>query len=416
MPDILAKSFDTITGSDFSEIIGWPESLQVEYKEDLPARDGRRDGWHSGQKVEQYAKDRLFKEIVAMANGIGGHLLLGVRESSDQPPIAELLVPLPRCADLAESLLRAAQSIDPPIPRLQARGIPTSDDGSGLIIFRIPQSPDSPHRSTDKECYMRRGANSVPMTMREIRDMALTTMSREVTRTSQHEKSWDQFNSWIGQVPCNPQQQLSGLHISAIPIGGAMDLGRLPAIEGVARTDDSYSVLFDSVPMECRAFHHATRERPIIRGLRRESPGNYMNLHSDGRVDLGFGTETSHCNLHMGWILGHSINTLRAIHDLRTRGDSPESEYSVRIALASLAPDGHLNIFPSVRTAFNEPYGTFRDTPMNLPELSFGPVFEIDAFLSLLSSDIMDGVGVRRSVPVQVELRSQARKLFGLPE
>jgi hypothetical protein len=59
-------------------IIGWPESLLVEYKENVPARDGRNDAWTAGGNVEQYAKDKLFKEHVALANTAGGHLVVGI--------------------------------------------------------------------------------------------------------------------------------------------------------------------------------------------------------------------------------------------------------------------------------------------------------------------------------------------------
>ena len=173
MRDLFLKPIETLAADDVRDAIGWPESLVVEYKADLPAREGRGDAWLTGGTVEQIAKEKLFKEVVALANTSGGHLVVGMAETKEKPPAAASIAPIPRCVELADRLERAAQSIDPPIPLLLVRGIPTSDDGSGVVLFRVPTSRSAPHRSIDKECYVRRGTNSVPVDMRTIRDMTL---------------------------------------------------------------------------------------------------------------------------------------------------------------------------------------------------------------------------------------------------
>ena len=113
--------------------------------------------WTTGGNVEQLGKARLFKEVVALANTSGGHLILGIAETKDKPPAADKVTPVSHCLELAERLERAAQSIDPPIPLLGVRGVPTEPDGAGVVVFRVPQSRSAPHRSVDKECYTRRG-------------------------------------------------------------------------------------------------------------------------------------------------------------------------------------------------------------------------------------------------------------------
>ena len=92
----------------------------------------------------------MFKEIVALANTAGGHLIIGVDEDNGSPPTATSIAPLPRCTEMAERLLQAAQSIGPPIPFLVAIGIPTADS-AGVVVIRVPASRMMPHRSTDKE-------------------------------------------------------------------------------------------------------------------------------------------------------------------------------------------------------------------------------------------------------------------------
>lgn len=178
LPSLLLKPVNLITAEDVMDMVGWPESLTVEYKESLPSKDGRDDAWLGGGKVESYARDKLFREVVALANTAGGHVLLGVGEAKEPLPAAGLVNPVPRCIDLAERLTRMAQFIDPPIPLLQVRGVPTEGE-AGVVVFHVPPSRPAPHRSTDKDCYVRRGTESVPMTMREIREMIHAANRRE---------------------------------------------------------------------------------------------------------------------------------------------------------------------------------------------------------------------------------------------
>ena len=66
MPDLFTKPMELLTVADVRSIIGWPESLVIEFKEDLPSREGRGDAWIKGGNVEHYAKERIFKEVVAL--------------------------------------------------------------------------------------------------------------------------------------------------------------------------------------------------------------------------------------------------------------------------------------------------------------------------------------------------------------
>ena len=120
MPNPFIVAIDQIEVVDVQTLIGRPKSLQVEFKETLPGRDGRPDPWlDRADDVGRYAKERLFKAIVAFANTSGGHLILGIAENKDKKPAsAKAIAPIVRCADLAERLERAAQAIDPPVPLL----------------------------------------------------------------------------------------------------------------------------------------------------------------------------------------------------------------------------------------------------------------------------------------------------------
>ena len=111
-----------LSADDVTSILGWPEFLTTEFKQDLSSKRGGADPWIGGGNVGDYARLKLLREIVALANTQGGHPLLGIQEDrSVSPRIAGAIKPIPRCVVLAERLSQMAQHIDPPIPLLPAR-------------------------------------------------------------------------------------------------------------------------------------------------------------------------------------------------------------------------------------------------------------------------------------------------------
>ncbi|MGH6846320.1 MAG: AlbA family DNA-binding domain-containing protein [Methylocella sp.] len=135
-PTLFTKPFDGLDSGDVSALLGWPESGQVEFKKDIPERNGKLDPWHEGKGFAEFGRNKLFKEIVAFANTLGGHLVLGIEDTKSTPPTAKVVHSIPRCHDLAERLSRSAQAIDPPISGLLVRGIELAPDGSGVVVFR----------------------------------------------------------------------------------------------------------------------------------------------------------------------------------------------------------------------------------------------------------------------------------------
>ncbi len=46
-----------------------------------------------------------------------------------------------------------------------------SDEGGGVVVIHVPRSFAAPHRETfENRSYIRRGEDSIPMTMREVHD------------------------------------------------------------------------------------------------------------------------------------------------------------------------------------------------------------------------------------------------------
>jgi hypothetical protein len=110
---MIDKPLDQIAASDITELTdhgGAHESVTLEFKQELPGRDGRADPWLTGREFTSYARDSIFREVVAFANARRGTLILGVSETDDLPPRAAAVLPIPRVHDLAARLEDAARA------------------------------------------------------------------------------------------------------------------------------------------------------------------------------------------------------------------------------------------------------------------------------------------------------------------
>lgn len=144
------------------------------------------------------AVDGIVQEAIAFLNAQGGDIVIGARERTNDHPCIEEILPLPNAAPAADRLAQAlAAIIEPAQSVLQVRAILDSQGGRGVIVVRAPASLRAPHRSKrTKDCFVRRGRESVPMPMDEIQD--LTIRRNELLRD--HLSLADrQFNGFEGQ-------------------------------------------------------------------------------------------------------------------------------------------------------------------------------------------------------------------------
>jgi hypothetical protein len=174
---MFGKPLAAISAADIHSLVteAVRESDVVEFKEALSGRGGR-DGWHDGAtSIGNAARDKLVNEVIAFANAHGGTLVLGIAETDDKPARADKVIPIPRCAELAERVARAlADTVDPPLAPFPVV-VPVRTEGeAGIIVFQVAASRNAPHRHRNTlESYVRRGEQAVPMTMREIQDLTL---------------------------------------------------------------------------------------------------------------------------------------------------------------------------------------------------------------------------------------------------
>jgi len=417
MPAPLNKPFHLLDQNDVRELFGWPESSVLEFKETLSGRDGRPNPWLNGGNFDRQSQNDLFKEVVALANAQGGHLVLGIAEDPGPPATAARINPIPRVADLADRLSRAASvTIQPTIPLLMIRGIQTEADGSGVIIFRVPASPIAPHRSHDKECYIRRDASSVPMTMREIQDLTLRAARREEVREGIFSRFQSEFASVLNQKKQTSGEDWYGFRISAVPVGADIVFERVYRQAGLMVQVERRRMRIDGTALNLEAINVPRAERSILRGTRfvgeTRRLHSYMQVLCNGSVDFGimlkFENTPDEDGIHPGWLIAHGMNLLETADRVRTAGGAPDAEYAVECEVSGTfdprTPLRHaLILFGFANLGRRHDFGQFDEIPVLLPRLSFGPLSEMFDILSVVLTDLTDAVGASRETRIQVE-------------
>lgn len=160
-------SFDLVEEKDLQALIDAqaPENLRLEYKLEC----------YGGSDSE---KRELLKDVSAMANSQGGHLVLGVREDSGVPvQIEGLEINADSEILRMEQILRSA--IDPPISNIRIKAI-SMKNGKCVLLLRIPKSWNPPHRVTAKNVnrfYIRHSAGVHEPSIDELRTLFTQNLS-----------------------------------------------------------------------------------------------------------------------------------------------------------------------------------------------------------------------------------------------
>ena len=268
---ILTKRFDDIGGDDIRSLCkeGIYENQLLEFKRELQAERGRSDPWVNGGEFTKYARDRLFRELVAFANAQGGTLVLGIEQTTDEPPRASKIMPISRIHELASRMENAARAcIEPVIPGLHIRGIETEPDEVGVLIFRVAPSPFGPHWVTsDGHAFIRRGASSVQMTMREIQDLTIDLARGADRLDALFGERAAAFNVWFPHLGGGER---AGCRITALPLGAFPGLPHFSTnnLEPKLPIKSRYRAAEggDEFELPGPIFHDT---RPIVRGMRR---------------------------------------------------------------------------------------------------------------------------------------------------
>src|SRR5690606_19916010 len=141
--DILRMPLDSITADAIENFCmrNPTESAQLELKGGVPDDSHNPSPWTSvNTRLSKFAKQRLLKEIVALANSYGGLLILGIDEDDERR--ASSVSPVPACSRLEKTIEDVIRdSVDPQINGIEMRTVPFPEGSDeGVLIIRIPQS------------------------------------------------------------------------------------------------------------------------------------------------------------------------------------------------------------------------------------------------------------------------------------
>ena len=417
MIEVLSKPADQISISDIESLIDSevPESEQIEFKESLPARRNSTDPWIEGENtIGNPAKDKILEEVVAFANAYGGVCLLGIKESQTKPPVAAEISPIPRCAELAESLkLVFRDCVDPQLPQIEIIPIKTNGE-SGVIICRVGQSRLAPHRVTRTlVCPIRQSDRCEKMTMRQIQDLTLN-ISRGLERLERRlsERS-ERFQQEFERI--EEPEKAFGIRATAIPVGDEIPFDRifrqgriiddlsepwrsaLQRKDGLQRNDGSR--IYDDQHNE------PTHWRPILRGARAEYFSEdayphklpeqiYREIHCDGLIELAHlsGTyespESQDLILPPAYPLVLFANLIAQAHRLRNQAGVPIAEYAVEVEI-------HVKGVPVIVpwNRYRTSSGKLAPGTITFPRYSLGDSNEGNDLLNLFYRDFVNSLG-----------------------
>jgi hypothetical protein len=394
---MISKPLDQIAPEDITELRthGVCESQVVEFKQELPGERGRPDPWIAGGDFTSYARDRLFREIVAFANAQGGTLILGVNETGDEPPRAGEILPVPRVHDLAMRLEEAAHAcIDPRLPSLQVRGIVTDGAAGGVLIFRVSPSPLGPHRvAGDGHAFIRRGSRTVKMTMREIQDLTLDLARGAERLDALFAARAAAFGLWLQH---SPPGELGAYRITAVPLAPLPKTQRIaqaPAIPGPYVIEEGNTKTDLLVPS-----HGCVR--PIVRGLRLYARDDSVrvDLLESGLVDFWHRSPLGQgLHVELTRFFAAYLSVLDRVGWIRSFAEASDWEFAVELGLAVRGLPHRELVFG----VLHNPGTTvdIADVPITFPRVPFRSHSDREKIINLVLRDLLDSAGELREWP-----------------
>jgi hypothetical protein len=354
------KPLGEITKADIESLVrdAWPEDDELEFKSDIPGKEGRPDRWYIDQSgLNDYGRNQILEEVVAFANTYGGDVLIGIKETDDKPARASAIHLVPRCAELAHRLdLTARDCIEPYIPMLQARGIEFDFDKSGVIVLRVPRSRHAPHRlKPTLHCYRRAGDRTERMSMREIQDLTFAVSRGLAGIERRLDELRDRFTSQynLSYAPVGGVSRLA-LNVRAVPASSDIYLDRVHNVNGLGVPLVNFHLTLNKTnKYYIETLHSLGQWQPILRGTRAASVGgdfgSSIDLFCDGAISYVYcfdntdralqpGERRSHV-LYSGWLISLLLNAAAAADRFRALAGADAVDYALEIEVVTLPND-----------------------------------------------------------------------------
>ncbi|MCL4822713.1 MAG: putative DNA binding domain-containing protein [Anaerolineales bacterium] len=340
---ILQKHLRAIERDDLEALIRnrVVEDDRLELKGDLPAKEGRPDPWYSGEKLGDYARNQILRELIAFANAYGGTVVLGV-VAKGNPGRAESLHFIPRCKDLAERLaLQIRDCIRPTLNGVETWGVELEESGAGVVIIRIPQSLDAPHRlETTREFLVRRSHRSEVMEMREVHDLVVARRAMIASVEERFGRSRAELTSALSEFGERTGLPVTnGIKVAAIPLASLVGLPGLANRRDIQPYWDSCRFLAGGREQCADIPGFEFEARPTLRGLRLTSDDGFVQvqftLGENGQVEghLLEASDEQGRGVLFSWVIAMTMSTLLTVQRVRRLAGMPNLRYGVLIQI-----------------------------------------------------------------------------------
>jgi len=409
---MFAKRLSELTAGDIEAFVAEepPEGDQLELKKALQSKKGE-DRWVThGDRIGERARDELIAEIIAFANAHGGTLLLGVDEMKTKPARASEITPVPNCIELADRLrLQCRDCIEPQLAVIEVEGVPTGEDGGGVVVFRVLPSRMAAHRHTStKECYIRRADRTEKMTMREIQDLTLQVERGNSTIEKAFAKRRDNFKESVAEyfgrgevVKLGDVRRGVAIRFSLAPLSpiyiekvhGTIPIQpRLEQFVGrLGGSDRKYDLV---------ASHSHLNWRPILRGSSAsdEAEDRYrvnVEVTCDGQLNyemLRMDHEERGNRVYMGWIMALLANAVIAGERFRVAAGAPGVEYGLDMEIWAVGGECSVLSYGS-GSLYEGAYGAFPGGQTRFPQYSIGLPEEFPLIVRAVERDLWNAAG-----------------------
>ena len=327
---MIPRPLNEIDWSDLEAVrdSGREEDDTIEFKGSF---SGGLDFLNLNDKQQAVAVDAIAKEAIAFLNSRGGDIIIGASEFKNDHPRIERFLSIENVSAVADRLAQSLAAIIEPVQTvIGVRAIKeTETDTSGVIVVRSPGSIRAPHRSKrTRDCFVRRGRESVPMPMDEIQDL---TLRRSTTRNERLELLNEQFLDISSARSGRQQLEAHRVHFRSSFVPFVRTQIRLSdEVLGAFGGRDPSLNFGDKVEQNSVAFRGLSSRgyRPILRGMTRENLqerawGNEdfffssKTIREDGLLTTNFAcrcalneSNDSNPGFHNGWVAGYFANTL----------------------------------------------------------------------------------------------------------
>lgn len=282
----------------------------------------------------------------------------------------------------------------------------------GVVVVRVLRSRDAPHRlKANREFYIRRGQESEPMTVQEVRDVTLRRTSEFEELQARLDARREKMQQLLETTSENDRLRVA-LRLTLAPIQGRPFIHRVyrqwrlfPELRSFTATVGERKVKL-VVPQSVSELS-LMAVRPMLRGGRRafHTEDNRFfveqEVHSDGLAEIFFHFEPREpvniAPLYSGWVMGLLANAFVIAESVRQVAEIPNAELVLDMEIgSSLLLPLTLGGFQELRYAgVGDPeIGTLQTNPLHLPRYTILGTDEFAPVAATVLNDLREAAGL----------------------